>query len=74
MNGLRTWDRISDDEVLANAALIVRSVNSHEALVAALEAARKRIAADLPYDWREQGQYSPTLNQIDAALKQARGT
>ncbi|MBZ9922162.1 hypothetical protein LB579_31245 [Mesorhizobium sp. BR1-1-7] len=44
---------------------IVTSVNSHDALVAALEEARRTLFSD--------GAREPAINQIDAALALARG-
>ena len=54
-------------EVLANAEIIVRAVNSHAALVEALEIARE----GLDEDWCRY--FSDRVTKIDAALKLAKG-
>jgi hypothetical protein len=74
------------DEWLANASLIVRSVNAHDALVEALEDARTTLAtlhelASMMSDrnWRDlmvdiQRHASFRFDRIDSALASAKGT
>ena len=56
----------SGDEPEANADLIVRAVNSHDALVAALLEARATMLSPA-------GAYEPVINKIDAAIALAEG-
>lgn len=65
------------DRNMANAALIVRAVNSHEALVEALERARIKLSRYKEYHPETYiggvlAEYEATIKTIDAALSQAR--
>ena len=61
------------DERLANAELIVRAVNNHDALVAALLAARPYVMAARDYDMSPRGKAfaDETLGRVNAALAAA---
>jgi hypothetical protein len=74
----------ADDETAANAELIVRAVNSHEQLVAALEALTKWLTKDPEYiesiaervtenGWNSRDVENLLVEQAEAALTAAKG-
>lgn len=69
---LATGNVRDDDPAYANAALIVRAVNAHDALVRALDAVISAIDADEAI-MQIDGEDSPLIDECRAALAKAKG-
>ncbi|MCP5115065.1 MAG: hypothetical protein GY953_29900, partial [bacterium] len=77
------WDKAKDSEDRrplcgypndADAALIVRAVNAHDGLVAALGEAREMLRKyEIDVEWPATNEHRGAVERIDAALRAAKG-